>query len=140
MSRFFNNQSYIVNGDMSNTVVPDSRSTATIVGSWIRLTDLDSIGIQEKWTGVATTGTFGFEINDDEDPNVGNGRTVLGPKAITPTADITAAAPAGGTSGSASINLAGASMPRAKWGRFVYTRTSGGSAASLQVGVNGRGT
>lgn len=138
MSRFFNNQNYIVNGDMSNAVAPDSRSTATIVGPWIRLTDLDSIGIQEKWTGVATTGTFGFEINDDEDPNVA--RSVMGPKAITPTADITAAAPAGGTSGSASINLVGANMPRAKWGRFVYTRTSGGSAAALQAAVNGRGT
>jgi hypothetical protein len=140
MSRYNNNPAYVANGDMSNATPPDSRSTATVVGPWIPLQDMDSVGVQIKWplsgTTTASTGTFGFEVTNDADPTGARGG--LGPKAITPTADMTAANPAGGTSGSAAITLA--PCPRFKWGRWVYTRTSGGNATALQMATEERGT
>lgn len=142
MARFWNYPTYIVGGDMSNAVAPDSRSAATIVGPWIRLLDVDSIGIQIKWplsgTVASTTGAFDFEVTDDEDPSGARGG--LGVKAITRTTDMTSANPSAATSGSATISLAGASCPRAKWGRLVYTRSAGGAAGALNVALNGRGT
>lgn len=142
MSRFKNNPAYIVAGDMSNATPPDSRSTATVVGPWIRLEDMDSIGVQIKWpltgTTTAATGAFDLEVTNDEDPNVS--RSVLGPVAITRTADMTSSNPSGGTSGKAQFTLAGANFPRFKWGRVVYTRASGGAAGVLNVAVNVRGT
>lgn len=142
MSRFKNNPAYIVNGDMSNATPPDARSLATVVGPWIPLQDMDSIGVQVKWplsgTTVAATGTFGFEISNDDDPTGAHGG--LGPVAITATADITALNPAATTSGKGQFTLAGASCPRARWGRAVYTRTSGGAAGALNLAVEVRGT
>jgi hypothetical protein len=141
MSRFKNRPDYIVNGDMSTATPPDARSTATVVGPWIPLQDIDSIGVQIKWplsgTTTASTGTFGFEVTDDEDPTGNHGG--MGPVAIVPTADMTAAAPAGGTSGKAAFTLAGQFFPRFKWGRGVYTRTSGGNATALQMAISVRG-
>jgi hypothetical protein len=138
MSRFANNPIYVVNGDMSSAATPDSRSPATIVGQWIPLEDIDALGVQVKWAGVATTGAFDVEVTNDNDPTGARGG--LGPKAITRTADMTAANPGGGVSGAAFFTLAGANFPRAKWGRVVYTRSAGGSANSLQASINVRGT
>ena len=141
MSRFKNRPDYIVNGDMSNATPPDARSTATIVGPWIPLQDMDSIGVQIKWpltgTVASTTGTFGFEVTDDEDPTGAHGG--LGPVAIVPTADMTTAAPAAATSGKNAFTLGAQFFPRFKWGRVVYTRTSGGAASALQMAIGVRG-
>lgn len=141
MSRFKNNPAYIVNGDMSNATPPDARSAATIVGPWIPLQDMDAIGVQIKWpltgTVASTTGAFDFEVTNDDDPNAA--RNTLGPIAITRTADMTSANPAAATSGKGQFTLGGASFPRAKWGRVVYTRGAGGAAA-LNVSISVRGT
>lgn len=140
MSRFNNNPAYIVGGDMSSAATPDARSTATIVGPWIPLQDMDSIGVQIKWpltgTVASTTGSFDFEVTNDVDPTGAHGG--LGPKAITRTADMTSANPSAATSGSAAITLA--PCPRFKWGRWVYTRSAGGAAASLNMATEERGT
>lgn len=139
MSRFWNNATYIVNGDTSSAATPDARSTATIVGPWLHIEDLDSIGFTVKWAGGATNGAFDFETNEDNDPGFPlTTRTNLGPKAITRTADMTAANPAGAVSGEFNFTLA--PSPRAKWGRLVYTRSAAGAVNGLQVGANGRGT
>lgn len=142
MSRFKNNAAYIVAGDMSSAATPDSRSTATIVGPWIPLKDMDSIGVQIKWpltgTVASTTGAFDFEVTNDEDPTGAKGG--LGPVAITRTADMTSANPAAATSGSKQFFLAGANFPRFNWGRVVYTRSAGGAAGALNVAINVRGT
>jgi len=143
MSRFKSNQVYISGGDMSNATPPDARSAATIVGPWIRLEDMDSIGFQIKWplsgTTSATTGTFQFEITNDDVPDGTRGG--LGPQKLTTVpADLSAANPAGGTSGSGQVTMAGANCPRAKWGRLTYTRTSGGAAGTLNVSLAERGT
>jgi hypothetical protein len=121
MSRFKTNAAYIVAGDMSSAATPDSRSTATLVGPWIPLEDMDAIGVQIKWpltgTVAATTGAFDFEVTNDLDPTGAKGG--LGPVAITRTTDMTSANPGGGTSGSKQFFLGGANFPRFKWGRVV---------------------
>lgn len=141
-SRFANNQNYIVGADMSNATPPDSRSTATVVGPWLPLEDIDAIGVQIKWplsgTVASTTGAFDFEVTNDVDPTGAHGG--LGPKAITRTADMTSANPSAATSGSGAFTLAAANFPRFKWGRVVYTRSAGGAAGALNVSVNLRGT
>ena len=105
---------------------------------------MDAIGVQIKWpltgTTAAATGAFDFEVTDDEDPTGAHGTSGgLGVVAITRTADMTSANPAATTSGKAAITLAGQNFPRFKWGRFVYTRTSGGAVGALNVAVHVRG-
>ena len=135
MSRYAGRIDYIVNGDMT---------AAAINGPWIRIRDMDSLSFKGKWSGAsATTGSFDVQVTDDDDP-INRPSASPGPQAITRTAEMTAANPAGGTSGSFVFALGTGEgtgqMPRGKWARLIYTRTSGGNANALNVSFEARGT
>lgn len=124
---------YIVNGDMSNATPVAGALGATVVGPWIKLREMHSIAFQLAAWGGTPTGTWGFQVSNDVDPI---GRPVLGPTIYPPTAAMTAANPAGGA---APTGGAWFEIPvSAIWGRFVYTRSAGGTA-SLNVGYSGKG-
>src|SRR5262249_14679215 len=117
--------------------------TGNILGPWVRVRDMDSLSFKGKWSGVATTGSFDVQVTDDDDP-INRPSASIGPLAITRTAEMTAANPAGGTSGSFVFALGAGEgtgqMPRAKWARLIYTASAGGSANALNVSFEARGT
>ena len=109
-------------------------TNASFVGAWIPCNQNGSIGFTAILTGTgAPVATWGVDVTNDTDPN---GAADLGATALTLTADMTAKNPAGD---SANINFLFmfSPAPPAKWIRFKYTRTSGGSASNLlKVGVS----
>lgn len=122
MPRKLDKEFYILNGDMS---------AASVVGPWLQIEDVESISFQVTWTG-APTGTWGADVTDDSNP--ANPR--LGPTPLTLTSDMIAANPSGAAG---SFLFQFNPRPDCRFMRFNYTRASGGSAASLQVGAIGGG-
>lgn len=113
-------------------------TNANFTGHWIKLADLVSIGFQVNLTGTGNpTGTFTFEVTDDPDP--------VNRATMTPTPVSTSGWQGGVTNpagtGAALNFLAWADpCPRAEWGRFKYTASSGGSASKLlQIAFSGQG-
>ena len=133
MSRYQGRIDYIVNGNM----------TANILGPWIRVRDMNSLSFKGKWAAAAATGSFDIQVTDDDDP-INRPSASPGPQPITRTAEMTAANPAGGTSGAFVFALGEGEgtgqMPRGKWARLVYNFTSGGSTNALNVSFEARGT
>lgn len=120
----YNNDHY---GSTPGVALP---TNASKVGPWFRIDDVSSIGVQAILTGTsAPVATWGFDVTMDEDaPRRTDAELKI--TALTLTTDMTAQNPAGD---SANINFLFLfdPAPRAKWGRFKYTRASGGSASLL---------
>lgn len=114
--------------------VPGVATNASWTGAWIPCNSNGAIGFTVVMTGTsAPVGTWGVDVTNDTDPV---GSSDLGATALTLTSEMTAVNPAGD---SANINFLFyfAPAPPAKWIRFKYTRTSGGSATKLlKVGVS----
>jgi len=86
----------------------------------------------------APVGTWGADVTDDENPNGSSYVASLGATPLTLTSAMSAQNPAGD---SANINFLFSfdPVPPAKWIRFKYTATSGGSASKLlKVGAAAR--
>lgn len=109
-------------------------TNASWVGPWIPIRRNSSVGFQVVMTGTsAPLGAWGADVTNDDDPAHGT----LGATALTLTSAMTAQNPA---ADSANINFLFDfnPAPTARWIRFKYTRTSGGSASRLLlVGVAG---
>ncbi len=122
----YSRQNYFAAGGVATNV--------STVGGWIPCNQNGAIGFTAVMTGTsAPVGVWGVDVTDDTDPN---GASDLGATALTLTTEQLAVNPAGD---SANINFLFwfAPAPPAKWIRFKYTRTSGGSASKLlKVGVS----
>jgi len=122
----FSRQNYFTAGGVA--------TNASFVGAWIPCNANGAIGFTVVMTGTsAPVGTWGVDVTDDADPvNASD----LGATPLTLTSAMTAQNPAGD---SANINFLFYFLPAppARWIRFKYTRSSGGSATKLlKVGVS----
>lgn len=109
-------------------------TNASWTGAWVPCNPNGAIGFTVVMTGTsAPVGTWAVDVTNDTDPV---GGVDLGATALTLTAEQLAFNPIGD---SANINalIYFAPAPPAKWIRFKYVRTSGGSATKLlKVGVS----
>lgn len=114
-------------------------SNASTIGPWLRIDDASSIGWQVLVAGTSNPqGVLGMDVTDDEDaPSKADANLSPGVTAVVFSAAQTAQQPAGG---GVAINYLFQfdPSPRAKWGRWKYTVTGGGSATvgSIKVGVS----
>jgi hypothetical protein len=121
------------------TGVGGAATNASYVGPWILIEDISDVGFQAVLTGTSNpTATWGADVtNQVANPNVSAppaGKIT----ALTLTDEMTDQNPAGD---GANINylFQFSPAPRAKWMRFKYTRSLGGSASLLlQLSVQGR--
>jgi len=125
MSRFRTNENYSKGAIASN---------ASFVGAWFWIEDANSIGL------IATipagsgspTASYTMEVSDDPDANKKTDAQLLQPPtAVTFTAAQIAAFPAGADVAQNFLYQFDP-CPRAKWARFSYIRTGGGSATLNQ--------
>lgn len=119
--------------------IPATAMTATITGSWIPIYDKDNVSIQVVTTNVGSpVGAITFETTNA----AGIPPTSLGGKIQPPstapvsTLDMTSAQTTAATISSNAISYAFrfTNVPDA-WVRMVYTRASGGTAATLSAGA-----
>lgn len=119
----FSRQNYATSSGING--VP---TNASWTGNWIPCNQNGALGFTVVMTGTsAPVGSWGLDITNDDSPvNAPD----LGATALTLTSDMTAQNPVGD---SADINFLFyfAPAPPAKWCRFKYTRSSGGSASRL---------
>jgi len=103
-------------------------TNASFTGDWVPLFALASIGWQVVMTGTGNpVGTFGVDISCDEDPV---NKPVLGATPLTLTSAMTAQNPTG-TGAAVNYLFDFSPRPDARWIRFNYVATSGGSASKL---------
>ena len=104
----------------------------SVTGKWINVMGLRDFSFQALWTGTPT-GTWGVDVsNDGPADNTGLAPSLnLGATALTLTAAMTAANPAG----SGSNFLFEFRDMAVAWVRFKYTRSSG--TGTLKVGFKG---
>jgi hypothetical protein len=117
---------YIVNGDTS---------AASVVGPWVRVSNLNSSAFAVTCTGTPT-GTFSGECTNVEEPNVGTIPTATQIVPADSPATFAAKQPA---AAAVSSNFDFNPAPTCKWMRFKYVRSAGGAANALQVSWFGRG-
>lgn len=115
-------------------------TNASFVGPWFRIDDVSAIGVQVLLTGTSSpVATWGMDVTMDEaagTPNRADAEMIPGITPLTLTTEMTDEDPAGDA---ADINFLFQfdPAPRAKWARWKYTRSSGGSASLLlKVAVN----
>jgi hypothetical protein len=134
----YNNPQYAKSGTPATEGWPTDSST---VGPWILISGITAIGVQIIMpNGISSpTGSFICEVTDDEaapatpDANLSPGISNVTPAAI-------AAVNPPGTDTAVNIHNTISPGPRAKWFRFRYAATSGGTAAqTLKVGINCHG-
>jgi hypothetical protein len=107
-------------------------SNVSWVGPWIEVDDADSLGFIAVLTGTgAPVASWGCDVSND--PNASkkaDNALIQAPTGLTLVAAQLAQNPVGD---SANINFLFQfdPSPRAKWARFKYTRTSGGSGNPL---------
>lgn len=132
---------YKLNPDYSKGAIA---TNASFVGDWFWIEDVDSIGVIATIpTGAGSpTAVYGMDVSDDPDAKLKNGNDA---QLIQPPTPITF------TAAQIAVNPAGADVavnflfqfdpsPRAKWARFKYTRSAGGSASLLQrISIEVRG-
>lgn len=126
MSRFRNQAAYSTAGGIA--------TNASFVGAWFLIDDIDSIGVIVTIpTGAGSpTATFGLDVsNDPYADKKTDAQLVQPPTPITMTAAMIAVNPPG-TDTAVNFLFDFDPCPRAKWARFKYTRTAGGSASLLQ--------
>ena len=103
-------------------------TNASFVGPWIPCNNNGAIGFLVVMTGTsAPVGTWGVDVTNDNQPASASD---LGATPVAATAVMTSNNPSGN---SANLNFIAqyAPAPPAKWIRFKYTATSGGSASNL---------
>jgi hypothetical protein len=132
MSGWYNNDHY------GSTPGVGLATNASFTGPWFRIDDASSIGIQVVLTATSSpVATWGLDVTDDEQaPQKADADIQPGITAITLTSDMTAQNP-NGTTTDRNFLFQFDPSPRAKWARWKYTRSSGGSASLLmKIGVN----
>lgn len=106
-------------------------TNATFAGPWVSIIDRQSLGWQVVLTGTGSpTAAFKIEVTDDDDaPAKADANLSPGFSDVTPAA-LTSVNPAGG-GGNVNIQVTMDPGPRARFARFRYVFTSGGSANQL---------
>ena len=123
------------NNHYAQTAGVDGVATnASFTGPWIKVEDASSIGFQTVMTGTSSpVAAWGADVTNDEEPN-SKADSALMITALTLTAAMIAQNPIGDA---ANINFLFQfdPSPRAKWMRWKYVRSSGGSATATLLKI-----
>ena len=106
-------------------------TNASFTGTWINIEDVSSIGFQVIMAGTSSpVAAWGADITNQDNPNRESDSSFVTP--LTLTSDMTAQNPAGGGT-AVNYLFQFEPCPRAKWMRFKYVYTSGGSATATSM-------